>query len=178
VRYYGGGRWVNEGSRLTGASADKRSSEPVGLGGWLILVGCGLVLGLLRFTVGTLAAYQTILANWTLLASPQSDHFIPNFGTLVIIEAVGSAILIAAGMVVLFLFFSRSRRFPGLFSAFLVGWIAFNAASAVAHFAIMPSELAPQPGPLTARLISALLGAVIWTWYMDESRRVRNTFVR
>lgn len=154
-------------------------SGPEGLGGWLILVGLGLVFTPLRLVALLMPIYPSIFRNgaWEMLTTPGSQAYHPLWAPLIIFEMVGNGILVLVSLALIALFFRRSRRFPKLYIAFLVAGLLFIGLDTWLASIVLPDE--PLLDPETAReLARSLIAVVIWVPYMLRSKRVANTFVR
>jgi len=123
--------------------------EPKGLGGWLILVGIGLVVNLLQY-----------FAAFVVIGKEPASSISPFFVILLILATVLS-------LCAVLLFFYKSRHFPQAF----IGLI-------VVGFFVTAATKAQFPGLEIARdLIVQVLAALIWIPYILKSRRVKNTFI-
>ncbi len=155
-----------------------RLEGPTGLGGWLILLGISLVLGVLVRCFGLLQNVGVMTGpDWTALTSPGGAAYDPWWGPGIIIEIVMLSGLFALNLYVLFLFFTKRRRFPlfiiifGL-SNILVALIDFVICSLIHNF---PEQ---AKGALTQAIIQSVVYTTVWGLYVTKSLRVRNTFVR
>ena len=153
------------------------TSGPVGLGGWLILVGLGLVftpLRLLSFIGQTFVPIFTE-GSWELLTTPGSEVYHPLWGPLIVFELAVNGGFLLAGIGLLILFFMRSPVFP---KAYI--WVALLNLPLVLLDAWLTTRVLPDQPMFdadTARELGRSFVAVaIWVPYMLVSRRVRNTF--
>lgn len=148
--------------------------ELTGLGGWLILVGIGQVVGILRF-VASLGQYYGAL-------DPQ---FWTKFPLAMWGEAALNGALFGTFVYTAVLFFRRSRRFPQFFIlVFVLSICAPLVAILWAGFAIGMASGLPMRELMTfdakegGQLAAVVIGAAIWIPYILKSQRVRNTFTR
>jgi hypothetical protein len=152
---------------------------PSGLGGWLSLVGFGLLLApwtRLGFLVRT---FPPIFSDghWELLTTPGSEAYHPLWAPLLLGELVSELAFIGAGLALLLFFFLRSRRFPRLYIAAEIANVLFHLADAWLASIVVPDV--PMFGPETVSEVGPpVFGALIWVPYMLASKRVKNTFVR
>ena len=155
------------------------ASGPAGLAGWLVLVCLGLIVTPIRLAVFLLQTYPPIFRDgtWQRITTPGAGAYHPVWGPLLVFEIIINAAFIATSIYLLFLFFQRSWRFPGIYVAFLVVNLLFMFADALAVHFILPGRplFDSESG---AELGRAILSVVIWVPYMFLSRRVKNTFVR
>jgi transglutaminase-like putative cysteine protease len=150
-----------------------------GLGGWLILVGFGVVI---RPFVVLATAVKNLgksfnLRVWELLTTPGTEHYKPGLGALILTEYVNNTLLFAGSVLMVILFFSRKRMFPAVFIAILSFSFVATLADAAATQAIMSSAGAE----VTKEYVAAgqvFVTMAIWIPYMLVSRRVALTFTR
>lgn len=155
--------------------AAANAKGPVGIGGWLILPMIGMFLSP-AVTAWSLPESLSVLGSEYVFTTQQ--EFALRF------EVVGNILVgMLAPIGLLVLFVQRKRQFPPLFIAWqvinlilvLMGtWLAFNAFRAYFE---SPGN-AFWNGETARPLVSAVFGAAIWSAYMLNSKRVRNTFVR
>lgn len=158
--------------------------EPVrddlnGLGGWLILVGLGVVLSPFRLLYFAATTYPPIFIEnyWGALTAVGSLAYRPYWGSLLIGEIVINSALVLVGFSLIYLFFSKHYLFPKVYIAVLVFSLVFIGADAWLVSLVLPEE--PMFDPDTLREVArALGGVVVWVPYMLVSKRVRATFVR
>jgi hypothetical protein len=160
---------------------DPHSTQPQGprgLGGWLILVGIGLVAGVLRLLVTIVQEFGPLFRDGSLEAilTPGSGAYAPLVGSFVVLEIATNLCLVAAYAWLIVLFFRRARTFPVLFV-----WMMVIHPCVIVIDLWIGSILLEQSMVIdkdTARdLVRGVVAAAIWIPYMRMSRRVRNTFV-
>ena len=142
------------------------TSEPAGIGGWLILPAIGIVVAPVQFALNVLDYFPKfeLLEPGTLLHTMTAVE---------ILAWIAFAILAATTAVQ---FFTRKRNAPKLYRALLVGQLLFVVA---AYWAAAILFDAPMFDVDAGFAIAMLLAAcVIWIPYFLYSARVRNTFVR
>lgn len=152
--------------------------EPEGLGGWLILVGLGVLLAPLRIGFLLLTVHLPIFADgiWESLTTPGTADYNPYWGPFLIGEIAINFLLIATWLVTAVFYFTKNRIFPYLFSGTMVFGLIFILVDAFAFKLVAPEM--PVFDPETTRsLLQQLVGTIVWVPYMFLSRRVRNTFV-
>ena len=155
------------------------TSGPVGLSGWLVLVGLGLVITPFRLAIFLLQTFPPIFSDgtWGTLTTPGSAPYHPLWAPLLLAEMAINSIFILMSIYLLFLFFRKSVRFPRLYILFLLSNLAFLLADAFAVTIVLPSQ--PFMDPNTAREFGrSVFAACIWVPYLFLSKRVKNTFVR
>ncbi len=152
---------------------------PSGLGGWLILVGFGLLLAPLKLLGFVVQSFPPIVQDgtWEVLTTPGSEAYHPLWAPLLLGELVVNLAFIGAGVALLLFFFLRSRRFPTLYIAVTIANLLFLLSDAWLGSIVVPDE--PMFDADTARELGrSVVGALIWVPYMLASKRVKNTFVR
>ena len=154
--------------------------ELQGLGGWLLLVGLNLCLApVLRLhTLGT--NWKGYFSNdvWQLLAMPHGEKFHPLYAPMVIGELLANIFLLGLNLLVLFLFFGKRRAFPKTFIILVLASAVFLTLDDIGCGMIpwISADAGHAKGMREA--IRAAFYALIWTYYMMKSRRVKATFVR
>lgn len=155
-----------------------KEQDPSGLGGWLILVGIGLVLSPFRLGAFTLQTFVPVFTNgtWEILTTPGSEGYHALWAPLLIFELLGNLGFIVAYIALGILFFRKSRFFPKAYIAIAFMNLCFIILDAFLSSFVLPGE--PMFLPDTAKEIARpLVSIAIWVPYMLVSKRVRNTFV-
>ena len=154
------------------------NKEKEGLGGWLILVGIGLVFG----SIGLLAhlnVYKEIFSDgtWEALTLQSSDAYTPLFGILMSLELIGNCVFLIAYICLTFFFFKKKRNFPKFYIITILANLAFVLVDILFTKVVFPAE--PMFDQETSRdVIGQIVSCAIWVPYMVKSVRVRNTFVK
>src|SRR5262249_40884148 len=106
---------------------------------------------------------------------PGSAAYHPLWAPLVIFEIFGNLAFVVMAATLLFLFFTKSPRFPRLF----IAYILFNAVFVTADyfFGDLIPAIAGQKTDALKEVLRTAVTAVIWVPYMLVSKRVKNTFV-
>jgi predicted secreted protein len=159
------------------APEPRAAPEPKGLGGWLVVVGIGLVVAPIRIAVACVQTYVPLFQNgsWELLTTPGTGTYHPLWAPLLLGELLVNLGFLQLFLVLIFLFLRRARMFPRLYIAVLALNLAFLFVDAL----LLDSLAATGSRTETAwtPLLQGLASAAIWIPYMLRSRRVRNTFV-
>lgn len=157
---------------------DKKSPKDTekvnaGLGGWLALVGLGLIVGVFIQGYGVLE-YLPLLSE---------TYNIPGYLTLIQIEFVASTILTVANVYLLYLYFKKNKNFPSYYIIFLVVSVAYvlldhlflaslNAPTQELK-KVIDDTLSQNSGDVGRTIITS----IIWGAYMNSSKRVKATFI-
>jgi hypothetical protein len=183
----GGGAWFWRAARQRTATAILALPPPLpelahltGLGGWLILVGFGLCTSLVSrptLVASTWKGYFTTAA-WQAAALPGGPQYHPLFGPLLIFELLGNIALLGLTALATCLFFAKSRIFPRVFIAMLVGNTLFLLVDELAGMIIPWIRDGSHHSNTAMALVRAIIASGIWWSYMLVSRRVKATFVR
>ena len=153
-------------------------NELKGLGGWLILVGIGVVIAPIRLLVTYIPIYKPIFEDgtWEALTSVSSNAYNPLWGPLLIGEIAYNSIMVAASIYLIYLFFSKHYLFPKLYIVIVATSLVFIPVDAWLVTKILPTK--PMFDPETTKeIIRVLIGGLIWVPYMLISKRVKATFV-
>ncbi len=157
--------------------------EPRPLGGWLILVGLGVVINPFKLLFQTYILYAPIITDgiFPLLLDKDSGSYQPTLFALLVGEILVNSFLILGWAFALYAFFTRKTFFPKLYIILALSGIAFVVIDASASAIILDlSWTGPLGafGPETIKaLVQATVAACIWVPYMLISVRVKETFV-
>ncbi|WP_341503939.1 DUF2569 domain-containing protein [Gallaecimonas sp. GXIMD4217] len=152
--------------------------ELKGLGGWLILVGIGVVITPIRLLVVYLPLYLPLFQDgtWAALTTPGSDYYTPYFGALLIGEILFNTAMLLASCCLIYLFFARHHRFPRLYIALNLTALVFIPLDAWLVTQLFPQE--PMFDADTAKEFArSLFACLVWVPYMLVSKRVKATFI-
>ncbi len=154
------------------------NNELKGLNGWLILVGIGVVMSPIRLLITMVPIYQPILEDgtWKALTTVGSESYTPYFGSLLIGEMVFNAIMFAASIYLIYLFFSKHHLFPKLYILIVAASLIFIPLDAWLVNQLFPS-LPMFDKETTTEFLRSIFTAAIWIPYMLISKRVKATFV-
>lgn len=153
-------------------------SQLKGLGGWLILVGFGLVFGALRLFGQSINIYKPYLNSDLLeqLTNPSSSTFIPNFIILFYAELMVLLFLISLTLYLIYLFFNKKKSFPKNYIFISLFVVLYIPVDAYLVSVVIPSEKILNE-ELIKSFFQAMISGAIWIPYMLKSKRVRNTFI-
>ena len=154
------------------------NNELKGLGGWLVLVGIGVVISPIRLLVTLVPTYKPIFegGTWEAITTVGSEAYTPYFGSLLIGEITFNSIMVVASIFLLFLFFSKHYLFPKLYIAIVASSLIFIPLDAWAVTKVFPGESMFDP-ETTKEFIRSLIAGFIWIPYMLVSKRVQATFI-
>ena len=154
------------------------NKETKGLGGWLILVGIGVVLSPIRLLMTHVPIYKPIFEDgtWEALTTAGSQAYHPAWGPLLIGEIAFNLLMLVASLYLIYLFFSKHYLFPKVFITVVVVSLFFIPLDALLVSRMFPNE--PMFDPETAKeFIRTLIAGAIWVPYMLVSKRVKATFI-
>jgi hypothetical protein len=167
------------------SSPAKDPEELRGLGGWLIVIGIGL---LLRLASGSflilLSIYLFTKGTVPLLSDPHSADYIPGYTGRMEFDISTDIAFLAFGVLIAILFVKESRAFPWCFVALLgLSVICGGVEHWVFSHAVTGASLQLQQRmhPILhnglLRIVLADIVATIQILYIVQSRRVKATFV-
>jgi hypothetical protein len=156
----------------------EKTDGPVGLGGWLILVGLGVVISPFRMIYEGVTLYGPLLRENVLqtLADPSSPAYIAYLAEFIYLEIGFNVVFVVWAIVNFGMFFSRSKRFPASFRYFLIANLVFLIGDALVLSRLFPDEIAFD-AETTKAVFQSAITASIWVPYTLLSKRVKNTFV-
>lgn len=167
------------GERMNQADFAAGTAGPSGLGGWLILPAIGLFLTPVRILTylgrDLLPLFQD--GSWEMLTTPGSEFYHHLWAPLIVFEIVGNLSFAIFAVVLIFLFFGKSHRFPALMIAFLLANLAF-ILSDLLLVGFIPGLGEAVDAEIYGEIARGVVGAAIWVPYFLVSKRVKNTFVK
>ncbi len=149
-----------------------------GLGGWLILLGFGVVTAPFRLAYGYVPMYYSIFTDgaFNVLTTVGTEAYHPLWGPLLIGELFYNSLMVLASAYLIYLFFSKHFLFPKVYITVVLVSLIFIPLDAWIGSFIITDE--PMFDPSTAKEFGrTLTGAVIWIPYVLLSKRVKSTFV-
>ncbi len=151
---------------------------PEGLGGWLILVGIGIVVGPVRMAYVMLDTYREIVTNgtWEILTTQDSGFYYPELAALIVVELAVNLAILVASLYVAYLFFTKRRSLPAWYIGVAVFSFVFVLADAIAVSALLP-DMPLMDSQTAGEMGRSLFQVCVWVPYMLVSRRVKATFV-
>jgi hypothetical protein len=150
---------------------------PSGLGGWLILVGIGLVFSPLRIAGIEFTILSVMLdGTWSAISNSTGEFYNPLLAAIIPIEFVVNMAFIFGFIFLIYLFFTKSSIFPRWYIAIYSANLLVILLDAVAVKFAVPDQ--PMFDPDTVKELARSFGACcIWIPYMLRSKRVEATFV-
>ena len=154
------------------------NNELKDLGGWLVLVGIGVVISPFRLAYEFGPLYYSIFTDGTFeyLTTTGTEAYHQLWGPLLVFEALYNFLMILACFYLMYLFFSKHHLFPKIYIAIAVVSIVFIPLDAWLGSFVITDEPMFDPDT-TKEFARALIAVVIWVPYMLVSKRVKATFV-
>jgi hypothetical protein len=143
------------------------------LGGWLLLLGAGLVLRVVaQIGLELQALAQLSVSHWLLLSSPGSAAFHPGRLSIILFELCANAFVLVATVLLTFLFLRRRRSFPAYFWNLVLLTLAFAVLDV-----ILGGSVGGRIGLMMGSIVGGTAAALAWLQYLARSKRARATFV-
>ncbi len=157
--------------------AEERSLE--GLGGWLILVGVGVIVSPLRVIAQVFPAYLEMFSNgsWAAVTTPGTEAYNPLWAPILFGEMAINGGLVLTWIFIAFLFFTKKKAFPKWYVGILLFTLTFILLDAFAMKSVLPDEPIFD-AETTKELGRSFVATVVWVPYMLVSKRVKATFVK
>ena len=154
------------------------STRLQGLGGWLVLVGIGIVVAPLINAYIVLTTFAPIFAGgtWETLTTVGAENYHPMWAPLLIGEVVISTAFVFVYCYLAYLFFTRRKSFPLLFIYTALASVIFIPLDAWVASFVLTDEPIFDP-TTTMEFGRALVYAIVWIPYMLTSKRVKATFI-
>ena len=158
---------------------DSANNEPKGIRGWLILPALGLIFTPIQMGVQFSKDLMPALtaATWNALTKPESPAYHPLWGPLISFEVVTNVVLFVFTLWLMWLFFTKSKRVPTLFIAWLLSLAAVQTIDYVLVAQIPAAAAQPSDSEGMKDLARSIIAAAIWIPYFIRSKRVKNTFI-
>jgi len=153
-------------------------NAPSGLGGWLVIAAIGLIIMPIRNVASLYNDSLPIFSEgyWGILTTQGTEAYHPLWGPLIIFESAGNIFFLILNIILIYLFFKKSYRFPTLYAMFLMANLLFAIADyylagKIPALAVMDNTQASQ------ELGKTIIFSMVWISYFLISKRVKNTFV-
>jgi predicted nucleic acid-binding Zn ribbon protein len=153
---------------------DKDFNRYDSIGGWLYVVGIGIVLSPI-WSLANIGAFNDMKSNENLVTSYPNVISLINNGLLV------HYLQLAIAIIMIYLFFWKKSIFPEAF----IGWLIFNIALVVINNYIDSSIFYDYPQVIQEinsesikDFFKSLIRALVWIPYMLISKRVKGTFIK
>ena len=149
-----------------------------GLGGWLILVGLGVVFSPLRLLAEVPKTFLPIFEDGTyeIVTTPGTEAYHPFWSALIWGEISYNTLIFVASLYLAYLYFSKKSLFPKFYTWIAVGSLAFILLDAVLIKVVLPNEPIFDPDTIKEVARSGMV-VLVWVPYMMLSKRVKATFV-
>lgn len=148
-----------------------RTNEYQGIGGWLIVVACGLCISVYK-------SFTAVMANVSFYSTNDIGELssINKILTgLIHYETAISIVQFLVCIALVILFFLKHHFFVKAYTILLSILLVLNFINAL--IASQLSELSEQVPTYWGRIIAQFLSIVIWTLYLLRSKRVKQTFI-
>jgi Protein of unknown function (DUF2569) len=157
------------------SQAEGVQEGPKGFGGWLILPMIGLVLSPIRMGIQFFTDLWPVFDSevWRRLNDASQPGHQPMLPTLIIVETIVNAAMLAFTLALVWFFFRKSRHTPRLY----ILWLILLAAIQVVDTALVSSLGMPVDKDSMRDLLRSVFTAGVWIPYFLTSKRVKNTFV-
>ncbi len=119
-----------------------------GLGGWLILVGFGLIVAPIRMIIDLVRTYLPLIKEdaFTQLTTPGSQFYNPPLASFILAESIYNLISISVLVYLIYLFFRKHRLFPRVYVWYILVSLAFTLFDAWYAARTFPNENVPDDG--------------------------------
>ena len=157
--------------------AAQSNSGPEGLGGWLILVGIGLIISPIRIAVIEFTILGLFLdGTWSAIASSSSEFYNLFLAFMIPMEFIMNLAFIFGFIFLIYLYFTKSSIFPRWFISIYAANLIFIFVDAF----LVKLAVSDQPffDPDTSKeFVRSFVACAAWIPYMLKSKRVETTFV-
>lgn len=156
----------------------KTDQELTGIGGWLLLLGLGIVGSVVKNAYELYSVYYPLMISekWEQIRAPGSEHYNALLSKFIYIEMFSISLLIIVNIYVVYLFVMRKKYFPLMFVALILLSFAMTVVSVISFSVIMPTGKVFDQETI-ASFIGSVFNFIVWVPYLRWSRRARLTFV-
>ena len=145
-------------------------------GGWLVVVGLGMIVSSIRIVWSTVPMYYEIFTSgsWEVLTTPGTDVYNQFWAPILIIEIVANFGLVFGWIHAIRLFFQKKKTFPTTYIAMVTVSFIVVLGDTLAITALLPEI----DHDMSGEVLRGFVAAVIWIPYMRISKRVKATFYK
>ncbi|WP_019027698.1 DUF2569 family protein [Colwellia piezophila] len=152
----------------------EEKKEPWGFNGWLLLLGLGILLSPIRLINNFWTSYAPIIADGTM----EDILFNASLGfkSIVIIEIIANIGFLILSVYLIKLFFKKNVIFPKWYLIFAACTMIFLLADTLILSLMFPNIEFLTTDVQTA-LASCAVALCLWSPYLYQSTRSKNTFI-
>lgn len=151
--------------------------ELKGLGGWLILVGIGVVTTPILMVRDLLSSLELFRGDdLKIFIESNSEFYNPQFLYFVYGETIVNVLMLIAAIYAFYLFFAKHYRFPKFYIGLTSCYFIVLLLDTVILGKIFP-EIEQFDEDTIKELVKSLMRICIWIPYLLLSVRVKNTFI-
>ena len=148
-----------------------------GIGGWLLLIGGGIILAPIRVAYLTWQMLPSYSADsWTNLTNRASDAYHPLWAPVLITELGINIGVFIFSILLIVLFFKKRSNLPNLYIAFVATSLLLNALDLLVA-RLIPAAAEGVGAKDWTTLGVSIISLAIWGTYFKRSARARSTFV-
>jgi len=149
------------------------------IGGWLVLIGIGIVFTPVKLLIVLLTIHRPLFTQGTIvvLMDPAHPNYHPLFVPLVVFEVIVNVVFIVWSTGNIYWFFGRRRFFPAVFITFVSVSLGVMFLDLVL-MNMIPFIAASNDLSQLKEVIQSIVAACIWIPYFLVSKRVKGTFTR
>ncbi|EIE1275254.1 DUF2569 domain-containing protein [Vibrio parahaemolyticus] len=154
-------------------------SEPLKIGGWLILIAIGVVIAPVRLLYFVGVTYPSIFTDgtWEVLTTYGSEIYSPLWGPIIIGEIVGNLLFAFLGIYLAYLFFTKRSVFPKWYLGLAITSTAFILIDAYLVSIVLP-EMEVFDSETTREVARSLFTLCVWSPYLLFAQRSKSTFIK
>lgn len=152
-------------------------SDYTTIGGWLILVGIGVVFSPFM-VLNQLTTYKDLLNPdvWSLLTTPGTQYYIKNYSFLVFFEVFFNVLIFLTWCYLNYLFFTKKKLFRNLYLGILIFTPLFLIADSYLYYFMVETEKIFESTDIK-EIIKSVIILGIWGSYIVFSERAKKTFI-
>lgn len=153
-------------------------AAPLTIGGWLVLLGVGIVLAPFLVLLNLTTLWRDVFASgaFDIMSDTTSPDYDPLWPVVLVGELAFQVMMFLATLLLAASFFRRKWAFPRLYLGVNLMALTANLVDIAAVRHLLP-ELPLFDGATVQTFASLAISLLIWTPYLFLSDRARRTFI-
>lgn len=151
--------------------------EGIPIGGWLVLVGIGIIVTPFYMIYSISLNEFFNLESWEFISSPKSEGYNALWSIAFVLELMMNVVFVVYLIFLIILFFKRRSTFPIHYISFKIINLVLIVTDYYLLLQIESDYLVADDSAIKA-VVKVFIGAAIWIPYMLFSERVKDTFTK
>ena len=150
----------------------------VAIGGWLILIGFGIIVGPIKMLFSVFPIYWGLFTDgtWEAISIQSSEAYSPLLMSIILTELITNSVILIISIYIIYLFLSKLSSFPKWYAGLALFSVSFIILDANLITLIDPSSEVFS-NDVVKELARSLFALLIFAPYLFISKRAKETFV-